>query len=154
MRHRPCCLRRGAPSSKFLPSHRPLRSVDKLPERNRIRLIEFSSLGFCGSVKAAQDQGRLVMLIRTTLVVAFLVIPPVAAESQLFCDRPKKPYCVDMLGISRDEFTFQSCRVDVETFQRRVKEYVDCLDHEQQDLIDELRRTISRFNACAASSVC
>jgi hypothetical protein len=59
-----------------------------------------------------------------------------------------------MLSFSRDDFSFQTCRIEVETFRKKVRQYVECLGEEQDDVITLLNKTIDRFNACAKSSIC
>lgn len=58
-----------------------------------------------------------------------LSIGPVCAQSY-YCDRPRKPACIDTMALLRDEVTFQTCRSEVERYQRRSNESQDCLRNE------------------------
>ncbi|MET4426571.1 hypothetical protein ABIB87_004641 [Bradyrhizobium sp. JR18.2] len=71
-----------------------------------------------------------------------------------YCDRPRKPSCIDTMALLRDEVTFQTCRSEVERYQRRSSEYQDCLRNEFEDMAAERKKVIDRFNACAQNSYC
>src|SRR4051794_4970695 len=78
-----------------------------------------------------------------------------AAYAQTYyCDRPRKPSCIDAMAISRDEVTFQTCRDEVEHYQRRSVEYQDCLRMEFDDMASERKKQIDRFNSCAQNTYC
>lgn len=87
-------------------------------------------------------------MIRPAVILAAL-LAATPASAQMFCSPPPQPYCIDTLGFSRDEFAFQSCRMDVERFQRQVREFVQCLDDERERAIRDLNRAIERFNCHA-----
>lgn len=71
------------------------------------------------------------------------------ATAQRFCQRPEQPSCI-VLMIGGDQTEFQLCRMRMVDFQNSVNEYVKCLRDEQNDIIQILNSTISRFNACAS----
>lgn len=77
-----------------------------------------------------------------------------AFAQSYYCDRPRKPSCIDTMALLRDEVTFQTCRSEVERYQRRSGEYQDCLRNEFEDMAGERKKIIDRFNACAESSYC
>ena len=77
----------------------------------------------------------------------------VTAQSY-YCDRPRKPSCIDTLALLRDEITFQTCRSEVERYQKKSSDYQDCLRNEFEDMASERKKMIDRFNACAQSSIC
>ena len=59
-----------------------------------------------------------------------------------------------MLNISRDQLTFDLCRLDMEAYQRGVRHYLSCLQDEHADAIRRLDAIIERFNQCARHTVC
>lgn len=78
-------------------------------------------------------------------MVAFV---PAAAQA-LWCSEPSQPYCIDDYdGFTRTEF--DSCRYDVEAYLRDVRQYVECLQEEQQKVSGEADEVIENFN-CLAS---
>jgi hypothetical protein len=85
-------------------------------------------------------------------IAVFVVFTATPALSQKFCDRPTAPPCIEKLGLPRGEILLQSCRAELDTFQRNVRTYTECL-HQEQDAINEfLRKTIDHFNACVQKS--
>lgn len=93
-------------------------------------------------------------IICRSAACAFLIGISTASHAQMFCDRPRKPSCIESLAISRDELTFQTCRDEVQTYRRHMLEYMDCLRSERDDAADELKKQIDRFNECAQSEMC
>jgi hypothetical protein len=87
-------------------------------------------------------------------IIAVLIGLSTASHAQMLCDRPNKPSCIDMLSISRDDLTFQTCRDEVDTYRRQMIEYMDCLHRESDDAADELKKQIEHFNECARSEIC
>lgn len=73
-----------------------------------------------------------------------------------YCSKPSPPSCLDMLGISRDEFTFTLCQSEVDAYIDSVKKYIDCrigeVQDESRELKNEVNRAIERFNCYAAGS--
>ena len=70
-----------------------------------------------------------------------------------YCSEPSEPSCVDMLGISRDEFSMSMCRSEIESYLSDIETYIDCrvgeLEDEQRQLRDDADRSIERFNCYA-----
>ena len=93
-------------------------------------------------------------MIRAALPLAVILVSATPALAQLFCTPPPEPSCIDTLSMSRDNFTFQMCRAEVEDYRRRVRQYIECLRDEQDQAIQRLNRVIDRFNACARSDFC
>lgn len=88
-------------------------------------------------------------------LAAFLLAACVPiAQAQSYCSEPAEPSCISMLGISRDKFTFQLCRDEVEHYRQEVQDYVECLRDDQEDAIAQLNEVIERFNTCARTDVC
>jgi hypothetical protein len=89
------------------------------------------------------------------LTLLFSLVTAQAAVAQsYYCDRPRKPSCIDTMSILRDEVTFASCRSEVERYQRLSRDYQECLRMEFEDMAEERKKMIDRFNACAQSSIC
>jgi len=65
-----------------------------------------------------------------------------------YCDRPRKPY---IPSYSTDRSEMENARDEVERYTRRMREYVDCLNNENNDAIDEHRRVIRDWNSTVSS---
>lgn len=118
--------------------HPPFRGV------LRARRLQYTAVG---------EQHMHALKFWTALTAAVLTTQ--SATAQLFyCDRPRKPSCIDTMATSRDEDTFQACRYEVERYQKRSTDYQDCLRTEFEDMASERKKIIDRFNSCAQSSYC
>ena len=71
------------------------------------------------------------------------------AKALTFCSRPRTPYCVDSFSTFDDEFAFQSCRTEVESFVRDTKRYAECLDEERADAARDANKAVKQFNCKA-----
>jgi hypothetical protein len=93
------------------------------------------------------------------IIFAFVASSATNVFGYGFCSPPVEPSCIDSLSLSRDEFTFNSCRDEVESYRRGVKSYIDCMLDEVQTERDEqvrkLNDVIERFNCYAkGDSIC
>ncbi|MBB5690398.1 hypothetical protein GXW77_03385 [Roseomonas alkaliterrae] len=91
------------------------------------------------------------MLIRRTIAAALAMAAAVvalagAAEAQMHCDRPRKPYCADQFGPFLDQADFLICRHEVEDYRRAIRRYLDCLRDESEEAVSALNRAIDAFN--------
>lgn len=70
-----------------------------------------------------------------------------------YCSEPTEPSCVDMLGLSRDQFFFDMCRNEIETYLSDIDDYIACrvgeLEDERRDLNRKADEYIERFNCYA-----
>lgn len=79
---------------------------------------------------------------------ALLALAVTPAAAQMFCTRPTAPYCVRS-GSSLDQYSFDSCRSEMEVYRARMREYLSCLDLEKQDMLREFNRSVDKFNCMA-----
>jgi hypothetical protein len=93
-------------------------------------------------------------MIRAAPMALLALLSARPAGAQLFCTMPSEPSCIGLLNFSRDRFTFDICRSEVERYRLQVRQYTDCLRDEQEQAVQRLTRVIQRFNACAQSEFC
>jgi hypothetical protein len=67
----------------------------------------------------------------------------------LWCSEPIEPGCVRLLGISRDQFSFDLCRSEVERYLNEIRDYQRCLRDEIDQKSDEANRVVEEFNCYA-----
>jgi hypothetical protein len=67
-------------------------------------------------------------------------------QAQMWCDRPRKPFCVEQFGPFLDQTEFLICRQEVEAFRLAIRRYLDCLRDEGQEAVSALNRAIDAFN--------
>lgn len=92
-----------------------------------------------------------IMFVSVFVLVTALPIGEVSAYG--FCSTPSEPSCINMLGISKDDFTFQMCRSELESYRQQVQSYIRCMvdevNMEKEKQARELDRAIDRFNCYA-----
>jgi hypothetical protein len=66
-----------------------------------------------------------------------------------YCSEPSAPSCIAMLGISRDEFTFDMCRNQVRNYLSEVEDYKQCLIRTMDQVNEEADDAIRKFNCYA-----
>ena len=76
---------------------------------------------------------------------AGLVSLALTGAAQAYCPEPAPPYCVNGYGGFSDQWEFDGCRRDVETFGRETEDYIHCLQEElrleTQRLSDEAQQS-------------
>lgn len=91
--------------------------------------------------------------MRKAILIVVLALQTSHALAQFrYCDRPREPYIPRAYDAGR--YQMQSAIDKVESYARRVDDYVDCLAAEAEDVraearrvIDELNRTIDFYNS-------
>ena len=94
-------------------------------------------------------------MLRKTIVSAFIALTLAASTATPtaaiggFCMEPHKPYCVNSQSTYDNDYSFSSCRSQVQTYIRSVNSYVDCLRDEQRSAIAESNKVVDYFNCKA-----
>lgn len=69
------------------------------------------------------------------------------------CYRPDAPFCIDGYGTFDSDWSFQSCKSEVERYVADMNEYSSCVirqtKREVSEVEDETSRTIEKFNCNA-----
>jgi hypothetical protein len=90
-------------------------------------------------------------MLRLLIACAFATLTTSASSAAYFmyCDEPDPPYCADGYSEFEDQWEFQSCLSEMESYEDDVNEYVDCLRTNSSEAIDEYNDTVSDFNSQA-----
>lgn len=102
-----------------------------------------------------RDLPRTMRFMSTGALAALLLgaFMPSAVAQSLYCSEPSEPYCIDAYGTFDNDWSFRSCRDEVERYLEEVDRYAQCLIDEAQREIDDARReaddVIERFNCKA-----
>ena len=75
------------------------------------------------------------------LIIALLFSTPAWA-----CYEPSAPLCQSSPYTFDDNYSFQTCRNELESYSSDVEEYIACLRRKQNDVVEELNSAISEFN--------
>jgi hypothetical protein len=87
-------------------------------------------------------------------LLALLLAHSSVNAQAFYCSKPSDPSCISLLGIVKDEFQIQMCRMEIENFRDATKRYIECLDNEQRASIRNVSAVIERFNNCMRTSIC
>ena len=82
-----------------------------------------------------------------SLSFAALALP---AMAQNYCYVPSPPYCADMYGRFNDQYEFDVCRQEVESYRSKVRLYVLCLSEERDVAISKVKKVVDAFNQKAS----
>lgn len=88
----------------------------------------------------------------TGFATVLLLVIGTPAHAFMFCSKPDAPYCIDGFGTYDSEWSFQSCKREVEAYLSAVDAYVQCLRDEQGTAISEADAAVERFNCKARGS--
>jgi hypothetical protein len=84
-------------------------------------------------------------------ICATLVLPSVT----LACSEASVPFCAERHGEFDDEWEFDRCKRDMESYKSEVEEYLTCRNAEAEEAIEEARRdneeAVSAYNDAVAS---
>jgi hypothetical protein len=69
-------------------------------------------------------------------------------------ERPQPPACVEEPVLTQERSGFAFCHLAVEAYQRRMRDYLQCLGQESFEAADEHNRIIKRFNCQARGEAC
>ncbi|MDI7862542.1 hypothetical protein MRS76_11275 [Rhizobiaceae bacterium n13] len=65
-------------------------------------------------------------------------------------ERPEVPYCATSGFSFFDEFSFNSCRSEMEGYRSKVEDFIKCLGAENDRVVDEFNEAIGDFNRKAS----
>ena len=88
-------------------------------------------------------------IISGFLIVLSLQIISTRNSFAFYCSKPSEPSCIGMLGISRDQFSFDMCKNSVKSYLSEVESYKDCLISEATSISSEASSVIKKFNCYA-----
>jgi hypothetical protein len=112
------------------------------------------------AIRVASNLSEIVFRAAIVLLTV-LIVPPARAlnfECSRFQElggalkRPSEPTCVDGLPLPRednDDFAFQNCRSEIESYRGELNDYLSCLKSESDDVVRSFNDLVNRFNSMA-----
>lgn len=80
------------------------------------------------------------------MTIIWLVFPTLAHA----CYEPTAPYCAERYGAFDDEWEFNRCKREMESYRDEVESFISCVSNEaeqqSQDAIDEYEDAVDSFN--------
>lgn len=71
------------------------------------------------------------------------------AQAYFFCSEPSEPSCVSGYVDFNNQYSFDSCRRDVENYLSEVADYRSCLVRAIDDAAEQANQVIEKFNCKA-----
>lgn len=71
------------------------------------------------------------------------------AQAYLLCREPSEPSCISGYVDFSDQYSFDSCKRDVEDYLSDVSDYRSCLIEASNDAAEQANEVIERFNCKA-----
>lgn len=85
------------------------------------------------------------------ICIAGLVLLAIGSRSFASCYTPDAPSCASGYGNFDDEYEFDRCKGEMETYKSEVEDYISCLKREVQRLNSQGDGAISDYNDAVAS---
>lgn len=82
------------------------------------------------------EERREAMTRIATAIAALIAIPSAASA---FCMAPSEPYCIRSFGTFDDEFSFDSCRREIDSYESDLSSFLDCQNRATQDAGRKIR---------------
>ena len=83
---------------------------------------------------------RMTSMLLAAVLMAGTSVPAKALFYMGFCSEPSKPFCVSSSFTFEDEFSFASCRGQVERYVSEMNNFMSCLEDELDDKLDKIRQ--------------
>lgn len=84
------------------------------------------------------------MFGKVVLVAAIIGIS--VQSSQAYCSKPDAPYCTAKYGKFDDQYEFDRCKSEIESYKSDVESYLSCQRGENQRAIEEYNEAVESFN--------
>lgn len=92
----------------------------------------------------------------TIPVPAVLWLGTTSAEAFNFvrrCEAPTEPSCITLFLTFEDEFSFNRCKNDVESYQREVEDFLSCQKRAANEVIAAYNEAVEQFNCRARREI-
>lgn len=81
------------------------------------------------------------------LIAFALALVAFSTPSQAYyCSKPSAPYCASSFSDFADEYDFNRCKREMESYKDDVNSYLDCLKREADNTIQEYNSSVESFN--------
>lgn len=84
------------------------------------------------------------------LTLAVLPLMPLNEASAFYCSEPTAPSCASRYGSFDDEWEFERCKREMDSYKDEVESYIDCNNQqarrENDDAISNYSSAVDSFN--------
>lgn len=84
------------------------------------------------------------------LIAAILSLSPIGEAYAFYCSEPSAPSCASRYGSFDDEWEFDRCKREMESYKNDVESFIDCNNQqarrENEEAISEYGNAVDSFN--------
>lgn len=92
---------------------------------------------------------------RLLITCSLFALGSLSTSAFASCSEPSEPSCIDGYGAFDDDWSFNSCKSEVESFVSETEDYVRCLKRKCNEAVENANAAIEKFNCRAkGGSVC
>lgn len=88
-------------------------------------------------------------LLATTLLI--FIFPSIPAYA--YCYEPSAPSCASRYGSFDDQWEFDRCKREMETYKSEIESYMSCNNRQAEEAIDEARRNNNNASSSYSDAV-
>jgi hypothetical protein len=82
--------------------------------------------------------------VRTAAFVLAIIVAAFPLEALAYCSEPSAPSCASRYGSFDDEWEFDRCKSEMESYQSDVEQFISCNNDEAQRAVEEAKRASER----------
>lgn len=75
-----------------------------------------------------------------TLLCSLLLGAALPNGAFAYCSEPTAPSCVSGFGAFEDQWEYDSCKSDLDSYRSEVEDFISCQRREARDAVDEAER--------------
>lgn len=117
----------------------------KFPKLGRLTTM-YAKAVLLSRAARMKSWGAALALVST---VAMALLGPIGDARAYFCSEPSEPYCVDGSGYFDDQYEFDRCKSEVESYVSDVETYSQCLATQRNQAIEKANEVVEKFNCRA-----
>ncbi len=86
-----------------------------------------------------------------TIVFGFLALFASLTEAFAFCSKPSAPYCANSFGSFGDQYEFDRCKREMESYKDDLESFFRCQNSEFDEMRRERQRATDDYNEAVES---
>lgn len=75
-----------------------------------------------------------------SFLFSLLVVAVLPTAAFAYCSEPSAPSCASGYGAFEDEWEYDRCKNEMESYKSEVEDFISCERREAQDVVDEAER--------------
>jgi hypothetical protein len=81
-----------------------------------------------------------------SLLVGVLIMVSGSTIVAAYCSKPDAPYCATRYGPFSDQYDFDRCKREMQSYQDDLDSYLSCLRRDSEQAIRDYNEAVASFN--------